>query len=225
MQNVSYPVKRKKLNRRALRPADAAALPEKLETFKAKLRTQGERFAAMVLVQRDTGMRPGELCALQRSQLLKTLRGYALVIDAGLVRKNEKMVRTSTKTGNSRMVPIMEDTAQLLLAMPDRGPYFFTAANGKPVRMDNYRRQFRSFAKSIDMPELTPHKLRHTYISLLLQAGKDLKAVQKLVGHATPQMVMEIYAETSDESMADAPMRLKELLESARQPDEKEKAG
>jgi integrase len=215
MRDVRYPARRKESQRKSLRPQEAAVLEQQLASFAERAKSQGDRFAAMVLVARDTGMRRGEICALQRAQLVKALRGWYIDVDAAMVRQEGSIVRTATKSGGARMVPIGEDTAKLLLAQPDRGPYFFTTATGKPVSPVNFTRDFRNFARSIGMPGLTPHKLRHTYISLLMLAGVDLKAIQKLVGHASAEMIMAIYAETFDEGMAGAPAKLAELLASA----------
>jgi integrase len=46
--------------------------------------------------------------------------------------------------------------------------------------------------KSLDF-HVSPHVLRHTYITRLFEAGVDLKAVQYLAGHATPDMTLKVY--------------------------------
>lgn len=45
---------------------------------------------------------------------------------------------------------------------------------------------------SLDFP-VTPHQLRHTYISRLILAGVDLKTVQYLAGHASVQLTLDVY--------------------------------
>ena len=70
-----------------------------------------------------------------------------------------------------------------------------------------------AFREAVDMPGLTPHNLRHTYISLMLRAGVDLKTIQKNVGHASPRMIMEIYGETFDESQVESMGKLFGMLE------------
>jgi len=41
--------------------------------------------------------------------------------------------------------------------------------------------------------ECHPHLLRHTYITQLFEAGLDMKQVQYLAGHSTPEMTMKVY--------------------------------
>lgn len=65
------------------------------------------------------------------------------------------------------------------------------------------------------MTGLTPHNLRHAYISLMLRAGVDLKTVQKNVGHSSPRMVMDIYGETFDESQVESVGRFMAVLDDA----------
>ncbi|RYG37391.1 hypothetical protein EON81_06790, partial [bacterium] len=63
---------------------------------------------------------------------------------------------------------------------------------------------------------------RHTYISLLLRAGVDVKTIQKLVGHASHRMIMDVYGETFDESTVGANVKLNALLHAAHEENERE---
>ena len=47
---------------------------------------------------------------------------------------------------------------------------------------------------------LTPHILRHTYCTRLFEAGFDIKEIQYLMGHSTPDMTMKIYTHYSKRS-------------------------
>lgn len=63
------------------------------------------------------------------------------------------------------------------------------------MRNDNFRgRVFVPAAKQIGMPGLTPHDLRHTAASLAVQAGANVKAVQRMLGHASATMTLDVYA-------------------------------
>lgn len=42
-------------------------------------------------------------------------------------------------------------------------------------------------------PSFTPHQLRHTYATMLYSAGVDILTAQRLLGHASPQVTLEIY--------------------------------
>ena len=53
---------------------------------------------------------------------------------------------------------------------------------------------FTPAAVAIGVPDLTPHDLRHTAASLAVQAGANVKAVQRMLGHASAAMTLDVYA-------------------------------
>ncbi|WP_353361250.1 tyrosine-type recombinase/integrase [Mycobacterium sp.] len=58
------------------------------------------------------------------------------------------------------------------------------------------------FAKAVaepKVPRTTPHDLRHTAASLAVSAGANVKAVQKMLGHASAAMTLDIYADLFDD--------------------------
>ncbi len=50
-------------------------------------------------------------------------------------------------------------------------------------------------------PRVTPHDLRHTAASLAVSAGANVKAVQKMLGHASAAMTLDIYADLFDDDL------------------------
>lgn len=52
-----------------------------------------------------------------------------------------------------------------------------------------------------DFPRLTPHDLRHTAASLAISAGANVKAVQKMLGHASAAMTLDTYADLFDDDL------------------------
>jgi len=60
------------------------------------------------------------------------------------------------------------------------------------------------FAKAVSesgIPRATPHDLRHTAASLAVSAGANVKAVQKMLGHASAAMTLDIYADLFDDDL------------------------
>jgi integrase len=51
------------------------------------------------------------------------------------------------------------------------------------------------------VPRTTPHDLRHTAASLAVSAGANVKAVQKMLGHASAAMTLDIYADLFDDDL------------------------
>ena len=50
-------------------------------------------------------------------------------------------------------------------------------------------------------PTITPHDLRHTAASLAVSAGANVKAVQRMLGHAKASMTLDVYADLFDDDL------------------------
>jgi integrase len=71
----------------------------------------------------------------------------------------------------------------------------FTAPGGGVLCNHNFRRRvFMPAAETVGVPGLTQHDLRHTADSLAVQAGANVKAVQRMLGHASAAMTLDVYA-------------------------------
>jgi integrase len=75
------------------------------------------------------------------------------------------------------------------------------------LRSGNFRR--RQFADAVaaaqeadaDFPAMSPHDLRHTAASLAVSAGANVKAVQRMLGHASAAMTLDVYADLFDDDL------------------------
>jgi integrase len=205
---------------RVLAPRQAASLKGGLLKFTTTLREQKDRFMAMVLTQLDTGLRRGELCGMPRDNVRKSDETYYIVVDRALSKGTKGFTLGPTKTGNVREIPIKEETYKRIRALPSRpvpadydvpsafahnleGGFAFSTRSGRPESPDNYCADFRAFAKAMGLPNLKPHALRATFISLWLRKA-DMKTVMDMVGHQDERMIARVYAEMSRESAVKA---------------------
>lgn len=107
---------------------------------------------------------------------------------------DEQLVRVRGKGRKERLVPIGEPAMRAIrnywstLAQPPSGQApAFLAHTSRPApvsRRDLARRLKKYLALAGLDPGLTPHKLRHSYATHMLDAGADLRSVQELLGHA-----------------------------------------
>ena len=93
-----------------------------------------------------------------------------------------------TKNGERREVLMNEVVKDTLSKVQHRGriPYIFIGKDNKPYT--NVRKSFDAALKKCDIIDFKFHDLRHTFCSQLVMAGVDIKTVQELVGHKTPEM-------------------------------------
>jgi integrase len=61
---------------------------------------------------------------------------------------------------------------------------------------------------------VTPHDLRHTAASLAVSAGANVKAVQRMLGHAKASMTLDVYADLFDEDLDGVADRLDAAIQS-----------
>jgi integrase len=109
-----------------------------------------------------------------------------------------------TKTGNARHVPLSDGMVRLLHTVPRFPDCPFVVPNPKTLRP--YVSIFNSWntaRKAAGMPEVRIHDLRHSFASFLINAGRSLYEVQKILGH-TQIRTTQRYAHLSQETLLDA---------------------
>ncbi len=185
-------------------PAEGVRLPRAVKAEKrflsaaevGRLAGAASRDRLVVLVLAYTGLRFGELAALRvrRVDLLRR----RLEIAESVTELGGVMTFGTTKTHQRRSVPLprfLVDEVAVLVAGRSPDELVFTAPEGGPLRLNNFRRRgFDPAAASVGLEGLTPHELRHTAASLAVAAGANVKAVQRMLGHASAAMTLDVYA-------------------------------
>lgn len=106
---------------------------------------------------------------------------------------NEHLVRVLGKGKKERQVPIGEPALTAIrnywstLEQPpgSNEPVFLSELSGGPLSPRILQTRLKKYLITAGLdPKLTPHKLRHSYATHLLDAGADLRSVQELLGHA-----------------------------------------
>ncbi len=97
----------------------------------------------------------------------------------------------------------------------------FHSPEGKPYQPNNWEnRVYRPFMRALhkahpDVPELSPHELRHTRATLWIAQGMDPYMAARLLGHSDLKMLTKIYDHTSTETLRKALLSVKETREKA----------
>ncbi|MBR9982815.1 MAG: site-specific tyrosine recombinase XerD [Desulfatitalea sp.] len=150
----------------------------------------GKRDAAMLEVIYAAGLRVSELVELPMA---------SIHMEAGFV-------RVLGKGSKERIVPIGRKALEALQAyLNDARPtllkdhvsrYLFVARAGKPMTRQGFWKMLRRYGVMAGITKrITPHSLRHSFASHLLEGGADLRAVQMMLGHvdiATTQIYTHV---------------------------------
>jgi integrase/recombinase XerD len=92
-----------------------------------------------------------------------------------------------------------------------KSPFFFTKKNGKPITTTTVQRIVRYAAKKAGLnKEVTPHTLRHSFATHLLEAGENIRNIQELLGHSSLSTT-QIYTHVSTEQLKKVKSPLDEL--------------
>jgi integrase len=170
----------------------------------------GAQYSVLVLVLGFCGLRWGEAAGLKvgRVDLLRR----RLTVAETLTEVGGRFVWGTPKNHQHRSVPIPSFLVDLLAevvhdATPD--DLVFTTWRGKPLRNLNFRRDvFDLAAEDAGLAGLTPHELRHTAASLAVSAGANVKAVQRMLGHASAAMTLDVYSGLFDDDLDGVAERL-----------------
>ncbi|MGF0310969.1 tyrosine-type recombinase/integrase [Rhodococcus sp. IEGM1428] len=157
----------------------------------------------LVFVLAYCGIRWGEAIGL-RVRHLDLLRKRLNVVDNAVQVDNKIHVGTP-KSHKTRAVPVpaflVGELAQICVGK-GRDDLVFSGRNG-----DYLRRSVSStgwFTRAVvtsGVPRLTPHDLRHTAASLSISAGVNVKALQRMLGHASAAMTLDVYADLFDDDL------------------------
>jgi integrase len=115
----------------------------------------------------------------------------------------------------------LADELAALMVSKSRDELVFTDLRGRVLRNSNWRaRVFERAAQKCQhadeaFPSITPHDLRHTAASLAISAGANVKAVQRMLGHAKASMTLDVYADLFDEDLDSVAANLDAAIRSA----------
>jgi integrase/recombinase XerC len=123
-------------------------------------------------------------CGLRVSELT--------ALDVGSVSLEEGLVRVLGKGSKERIVPVGRQAREALRlyldernAPPDGEPLFLNHRGGRLTPRSIQRHLKKYLLMAGILKEATPHSLRHSFATHLLDGGADLRAIQELLGHAS----------------------------------------
>lgn len=178
----------------AASPADLVATPKR-QSYLPTVLKPGE---VSDLLDRMPGSTPLELRDRAMFELAYSagLRSEELVdLDLRSLDADAEQLRVEGKGGRSRFVPAGEPAWRALRAWLDRGrpaltrdaePALFTSKTGRRLSTSDVRRRLTVALRHASVQAgVSPHTLRHSFATHLLEGGADLRSIQEMLGHAS----------------------------------------
>lgn len=174
----------------------------------ALLKLEGHQLYSLVVVALGTGMRRGELCAIQWRQV--DLEAGVLQVERSLEETNQGLrVKPPKSRYGRRKISLPVSVINVLrahrvkqselrlaigLGRLEPDDLVFSREDGSPLSPDRLSQQWRRVAVSLGLPAVTFHAFRHTHASALVAAGLDILTISRRLGHGSPGITLGIYA-------------------------------
>lgn len=219
----------------ATNPAKGVKLPRKVRKPSRyltqaqvwQLAAEAGRYKALVLLLSYSGLRWGEVAGL-RVRDIDFLRRRATVHENAVQVGTETVVGT-LKGHKHRVVPLPSFVVDELsrqcrgkapddLLWPSRSGGYLAPPSAKDSWLSGAVERCQRAAEiaravegedpvTPEFPRVTAHDLRHTAASLAISAGANVKAVQRMLGHASAAMTLDTYADLFDDDLDDVARR------------------
>jgi len=185
--------------------------PKKRESLLNKVKER--KYRTLFTLAIFSGARQGELLGLKWSDIdwdnsqIHVQRTF----------NNGRFFPTKTKNSNRRIdlgPTIMTKLKKWKLACPPNHlDLVFPNGTGNPIDHHNLvRRYFEPVLKAAKLPKIRFHDLRHTYASLLIEQGENIKYIQSQLGHSSPTVTLNVYAHLMKPTNQEAACRLENTV-------------
>lgn len=198
--------------------------------------TREEKLYPIIVLIIHTGLRKGEAMALKWENIdfkEKELRveGSLCRVDVG-TKEDGRIIHgykiLSPKTAKSkRTIPLTDIAFDALKLQQERQMkmkeyykdiyndegFVFARYDGRYLNQRGFMDEYHAFLEKYNIPNIRFHDLRHTFASLLLEAGESPKVIQELLGHSSITTTMDIYAHITKKGKIKAVNKLNELFD------------
>jgi integrase len=219
-------------------PANKLKAPQTASTLQRRALNEVERERVMEFEHRAkpsamlmmlSGLRRGEATALQWNDIDFTDNKISVTKSYNFKTKEFK----TPKNGRSRVVSVPQILIDYLKTLPRESLFVLTNANGRMMTDDSWRRLYQSYMHDMnieygyngDAPNkyvpikipmmitpFTPHELRHTFCTIMYEAGIDALTAMEQLGHSDIKTTLSIYTHLSTKQKENDIQKLDKFL-------------
>ena len=205
------------------------------EVKKILVNAKEDKLYPIIALEIYTGLRKGEIMALKWENI--SFDQEELYVEGNLCRVVKEINADGSKcyeykimepktAKSKRVVPLLPGAIEALkmqqaMQAQDKEMYseiyndqglVFARCDGTFLSQRAFMDKYHAFLKRYGASDVRFHDLRHTFATLLLEAGEEPKAIQELLGHSTYSTTMDIYAHVTKKGKVNAIKRLDILV-------------
>lgn len=161
-----------------------------------------------ILICLQTGMRIGEVCALQWGDIdlqkgvvsISRTIERIYIIDSEV--KHTELIISSPKTQNShRDIPLSKTLLQMLRPLKRivNDKFFIITNEEKPTEPRTFRNYYKKVLRTLNIPPLKFHGLRHSFATRCIESNCDYKTVSVILGHSDISTTLNLYVHPNNE--------------------------
>ena len=185
---------------------------EQLTSFLREAKDSG--VFALYYIDLTTGLRRGELLGLKWSDI--DLEKGDLRVQRQIGRINGKIIEMPLKTKNAyRTLPLSVDAIDVLMQQRRKtgnSEWVFPSPTGGPMSPDSVLHMLHRVLRRAGLPKVRFHDLRHTFATLALQNGVDIKTVSGMLGHFSAGFTLDTYAHVTTSAKREAAKTMGNIL-------------
>jgi len=183
--------------------------PEQIGRFLSEANKAG--YLAMFYLELTSGLRRGELLALLWSDV--DTANNTISVSKQVIRVNGELKVLPPKTKNAvRKIVLPKQTIDLLITEhnkhPDHPLLFPSPKTGTHLDPPAVARKMKTLLKRAGIDEIRFHDLRHTFATLSLQNGVDVKTLSHTLGHYSAGFTLDTYTHVTTQMQEDAARKI-----------------
>ena len=192
------------------RPREMQVLsPEEIQRLLIQAKEDG--CYELLLLELSTGLRRGEICALQWDDL--NFKTGALRVERQVHRVKGELVVSQPKTkASSRSVilpaPVVNVLAQYRKGVDSRWMFPSPVSEDAPRDPAAVRKRLKTILERAECKHVRFHDLRHTFATNALEHGMDVKTLSTIIGHVSSTTTLNVYAHVTDDMRKTAALKI-----------------
>lgn len=165
-----------------------------------------------------TGLRRGELLGLKWTDI--DFNANSIYIQRQITRTDGEVKESPLKTKNAyRQIIVPPEVSEILKKKKDRengfSEYVFSSPTGGPISPDSVLKMLHRVLKRAGLEKVRFHALRHTFATMALQNGVDVKTLSGLLGHYSAGFTLDTYGHITPAMKQDAAEKVGSFLSAA----------